>query len=128
MHVPDLKHEFGVNLHILPQIFICGIHKVTKFAPRDVVEIPQDKFGLNAILEELLSVAMAPPFLLFHCPPPCGGIAFQVGLGKLHGRMSSNLGGMYIILHLRKPSIHNLSIAGTIKVFELGRLISRIFG
>jgi hypothetical protein len=37
---------------------------------------------------------MVLPFLLSHCPPPNGGIAFQVGLGKLHGRMSSDLGGM----------------------------------
>jgi hypothetical protein len=27
---------------------------------------------------------MVLPLLLFHRPPPCGGIAFQVGLGKLH--------------------------------------------
>ncbi len=94
MHVSDLKHEFGISPHILPQIFICGIHKVMEFAPQDVVEVPRDKFGLNAILEELPSVAMVLPFLLSHCPPPNGGIAFQVGLGKLHGRMSSDLGGM----------------------------------
>jgi hypothetical protein len=80
MHVPDLKHEFGISPHILPQVLIYGIHKVTEFAPQDVVEVPWDKFGLNAILEKLLSVAMVLPFLLSHCPPPCGGIAFQVGL------------------------------------------------
>ncbi len=128
MHVPDLKHEFKISPYILLQIFICGIHKVMKFAPRDVVGIPQDKFNLNAVLEELPSVAMALPFLLSHCSSPCGDIAFQVGLGKLHDRMSSNLGGMYIILHLRKPNIHNLSVTGTIKVSELGQLISHIFG
>ncbi len=94
MHVPDLKHEFGISPHILPQILICGIHKVTEFAPRDVVGIPWDKFGFNTILEELLSVAMVLPLLLSHCPPACGGIAFQVGLVKLHDRMSSNLGDM----------------------------------
>jgi hypothetical protein len=43
-------------------------------------------------------------------------------LGKLHGGISSNLGGMQVVVHLRKPSIHNLAIAGTIKVPELGRL------
>jgi hypothetical protein len=94
MYVPDLEHEFGVSLHILPQIFICGIHKVTKFAPGDVVEVPWNKFGLNAFLEELPSVTMVFPFLLSHCLPPCGGIAFQVRLGKLHGQVPSNLGGM----------------------------------
>jgi len=36
--------------------------------------------------------------------------------------MPSNLGGMQIILHLRKPSIHNLSVTGTIEVPGLGRL------
>ncbi len=94
MHVPDLKHEFGISPHILPQVLVCGIHKVKKFAPRDVVGISQDKFSLHVVLEKLLSVAMAFPFLLSHCPPPCGGIAFQVGLGQLHGGMPSDLGGM----------------------------------
>jgi hypothetical protein len=84
MHVPDLKHEFGISLHILPQIFIGGIHKVTEFAPRDLVEISRDELRLNAILEKLPRIAMVLPLLLFHRPPPCGGIAFQVGLGKLH--------------------------------------------
>jgi hypothetical protein len=37
---------------------------------------------------------MVLPLLLSHCPPPCGDIAFQIGLNKLHGGMSSNLGGM----------------------------------
>jgi len=32
--------------------------------------------------------------LLLDLSPPCGGIDFQVGLGKLHGRIPSNLGGM----------------------------------
>jgi hypothetical protein len=45
-----------------------------------------------------------------HCPPPCGGIAFQIGLSKLHDRVPSNLGGMQIILHFCKPSIHNLRL------------------
>jgi len=85
MHVSDLKHEFGISPHILPQVFICGIHKVTKFTPQDVIKVPWDKFGLDTFLEKLPSVAMVLPFLLSHCPPPCGGIAFQVGLGKLHG-------------------------------------------
>jgi hypothetical protein len=120
--VPDLKHEFGISPHILPQVFICGIHKVTEFAPRDVVEIPWNEFRLKAFLKELPCVAMVLPLLLFHSSPPCGGITLQVGLGKLHGRMPSHLGGMYIILHLGKPSIHNLSITGTIEIPELGRL------
>jgi hypothetical protein len=128
MHVPDLKHEFGISFHILPQVLICGIHKVMEFAPRDVIGVPWDKFDLNTVLEELPSVAMALPLLLSHCPPPCGSIAFQVGLGKFHSRMSSNLNGMQIILHLRKPNIHNLLIVGTIEVPGLGRLISRILG
>ncbi len=120
MHVPGLEHEFGVSPHILPQIFICAIHKVTKFAPRNVVGVPWDKFGLDTILEKLPNVAMVLPFLLSHGPLPCGGIAFQVGLGKLHGRVPSNLGGMQIILHFRKPSIHNLSVTGTIEVPGFG--------
>jgi hypothetical protein len=128
MHVPDLKHEFGINPHILLQVLVCGIHKVTKFTPQDVVGVPWDKFGLNAVLEKLPSVAMALPLLLSHCPPPRGGIAFQIGLGKLHGRMPSNLGGMQIILHFRKSSIHNLSIAGAIEVPGLSRLKLSVFG
>jgi hypothetical protein len=128
MHVPNLKHEFGISPHILPQVFICGIQKVTKFAARDVIGVPWDIFGLNAMLEELPSVAMVLFLLLSHCPPPCGDIAFQVRLGKLHGRMLSNLGGMYVILHFRKPSIHNLSVVGTFEVLGLVRLISQIFG
>jgi hypothetical protein len=128
MHVPDFEHEFGVSFHILPQIFICGIHKVMKFAPREIVRVPWDKFGLNAFLEEFPSVAMVLPFLLSHCPPPCGGIVFQVGLGKLHGRVPSNLGDMQIILHFCKPRIHNLSVAGTIKIPGFGWLEPHILG
>jgi hypothetical protein len=41
--------------------------------------------------------------------------------------MSSNLGGMYVILHFGKPSIHNLSVMGTIEVLGLSRLEPRIF-
>jgi hypothetical protein len=128
MHVPDFKHEFGIILQILPQVVICDIHKVAKFAPRDVVGILWDKFGFNTFFKEFPSVTMVLPLLLSHCPPPCGGIAFEVGLGKLHGRMPFNLGGMQIILHFGKPSIHNLSVAGTIEVPSLGRLKPRIFG
>ncbi len=128
MHVSDLKHEFRINPHILPQILICGIHKVTEFAPRKVFGVPWDKLDFNAVLKKLPSVAMALPLLLSHCPPPCGGIAFQVRLGEFHGRMSSNLGGMQIILHFRKPSIHNLSITNTIEVPRFSRLQSRILG
>jgi hypothetical protein len=97
MHVPDLKHEFGINPHILPQVNICGIHKVVEFALRDVIRIPWNKLKFDAFLKELPNVAMVFPFLLPHCPPPCGGITFQVRLGKFHGRMWSNLGGMQII-------------------------------
>jgi hypothetical protein len=112
----------------LLQVFICGIHKVTKFAPRDVVEVPWDKFGLHTVLEELPNITMVLPFLLSHYPPPCGGIAFQVGLGKLHGLVLSNLGGMQIILHFCKPSIHNLSVTSTIEVPGFGWLELCILG
>ncbi len=94
MHVLDLQHEFGISLHILPQVIICDIHKVTEFAPRDVIRIPWNKLSFNVFLKKYLSVTMVFPLLLFHCPPPCGDIAFQIGLGKLHGRVPSNLGGM----------------------------------
>jgi hypothetical protein len=108
MHVPHLEHKFEISPHILPQIFIRGIHKVTEFTPRDVIGISWNEFRLNAILEKLPRIAMALPLLLSHRPPPCGDIAFQVGLGKLHGGMPTNLGGMYVIIHFRKPSIHKL--------------------
>jgi hypothetical protein len=85
MHVPDLKHEFGISPHMLLQVIICGIHKVVEFAPRDVIEIPWNKFRLDMFFKEFPSVAMALPFLLFHYPPPRGDIAFQVELGKFHG-------------------------------------------
>ncbi len=68
------------------------------------------------------------PFLLSHYLPPCGNITFQIGLGKLHGRMSSNLSGMYIILHFDKPNIHNLLVASTMDVPGFGQLKSRILG
>jgi hypothetical protein len=42
--------------------------------------------------------------------------------------MSTNLSGMKVISHFRKPSIHNLSIPGPIKVFELGALEFHTFG
>jgi hypothetical protein len=78
----------------LLQIFICGIYKVSEFAPRDIVGIPWNKLRLKAFLEELPSVAMVLPLLLSHYPSPFGGIAFQIGLSKLHAGMSSDLGGM----------------------------------
>jgi hypothetical protein len=84
MHVLDLKHEFGISPHILSQVVICDIHKVVEFAPCDVVEIPWDELGLNSFLKKIPNVAMVLPFLLSHCPPPCGSITFQIGLGKLH--------------------------------------------
>jgi hypothetical protein len=92
--MPDFEHEFGVCPHILPQVIVCGIHKVAKFAPRDVVKILWDEFGLDALFKEFPSVAMVLPFFLSHNPPPCGGITLQVGLGKLHGQMSPNLSDM----------------------------------
>ncbi len=85
MHVPNLKHDIEISPHILRQVLICGIHKVMEFAPRDVVRVSWDKFSFNVVLEKLPSVAMVLPFLLSHCPPSCGGIAFQVRLGELHG-------------------------------------------
>jgi hypothetical protein len=42
--------------------------------------------------------------------------------------MSSNLDGMQIILHLGKPSIHNLLVMGTIEILGFGRLKFRILG
>jgi hypothetical protein len=94
MHMPNLKHEFGVCPHILLQVIVYGIHKVVEFAPRNVVGIPWDEFRLDASLKEFPSVAMVLPLLLYHSPPPRGIITLQIGLGKLHGRMSSNLGSM----------------------------------
>ncbi len=57
--------------------------------------------------------------VLLHRPPPSGSI---VGLSKLHGGMPTNLGGMYVVFHFSKPSIHNFSVSGTIEVPGLGRL------
>jgi hypothetical protein len=42
--------------------------------------------------------------------------------------MLSNFGGMYLLLHFGKPSIHNLLVAGTIEVPGLGRLKPCTFG
>jgi hypothetical protein len=42
--------------------------------------------------------------------------------------MPSNLGGMYVIFHLSKLSIHNLSVTGSIEIPELGWLEPRMFG
>jgi hypothetical protein len=120
--VPDLKHEFGISLHILPQVLICGIHKVTEFTPRNVVGVSRDEFRLNAILEKLPRIAMVLALVLPHRSPPSGGIALQVGLSKLHGGMPTNLGGMYVVFHFGKLSIHNFSVSGTIEVPGLGRL------
>jgi hypothetical protein len=36
--------------------------------------------------------------------------------------MPANLGGMQVVVHLRKPNIHNLAVTGTIEVPGLGRL------
>jgi hypothetical protein len=94
MHVPDLKHEVEISPHILPQVFISGLHKVTEFAPQDVVGIPWNKFRLDVFLKKFPSVVMVLPFLLSQCPPTCSGITFQVRLSKLQGRMLSNFGGM----------------------------------
>jgi len=94
MHVLDLKHEFGITPHILLQVVICGIHKVMEFALRDVIGIPWNKFDFDMFFKKFPSVTMVLLFFLSHCPPPCGGITFQVGLGKLHCRMPSHLGDM----------------------------------
>jgi len=93
--------------HILPQVLICGIHKVTKFAPRNVVGVFRDEFRLNVIREKLPHIAMDLALVLPHRPPPSGGIALQVGLSKFQGGMPTNLGGMYVVFHFGKPSIHN---------------------
>jgi hypothetical protein len=95
----NFKHEFGVGPHILTQIVIVYIHKVTKFASRNVVGILWDEFRLNTLLEEFPCVARGLPFFLPHRPPPCGGIALQIGLGKFDGRMPTDLGGMKVIFH-----------------------------
>jgi hypothetical protein len=65
---------------------------------------------------------MVLPFFLSQGSPPCGGITLQVRLGKLRGGMSSNFGSMYVIIHFRKPRIHNLAVTSTIKVPRLGQL------
>jgi hypothetical protein len=36
--------------------------------------------------------------------------------------MSTDLGSMQVVVHLHKPSIHNLAVMGTIEVPGLGRL------
>ncbi len=63
MHMPNLKHEFSVRPHILAQVIICCIHKVTKFSPWDVVGILWNEFQLNAFLKKFPCVAMGFPFL-----------------------------------------------------------------
>jgi hypothetical protein len=42
--------------------------------------------------------------------------------------MPSNIGGMQVILHFSKLSIHNLFVAGTIKILGFGRLKFHILG
>jgi len=65
---------------------------------------------------------MGLPLLLPHCPPHGGGIAFQRRLRKFHGRVSPDLGGMKVILHLHMPNIHNLFISDPIKIPKLSEL------
>ncbi len=103
-------------------------HKVTKFTPWNVVRILWNEFWLNMFLEEFPCVAIGLPFLLPHCLPPCGGIALQIRLGKFHGRMPTNLGGMKVIFHFRKPNIHNLLILSPIQILELSGLEPYTFG
>jgi hypothetical protein len=67
------------------------------------------------------------PFFLPHCPPPCGSIALQIKLGKFHEQVLPNLGGMKVILHFHKLSIHNLSILDPIKNPKFSKLESRTF-
>jgi len=120
----DSKSPTLQMLGFTPTLGQSGVakHKVPELAPRDVVGVPWNKLRFKAFLRELPCVAMVFTVLLSHCPPPCGGIALQVRLSKLHGGMPSNFGGMYIVLHLRKPSIHNFSVSGTIEIPGLGRL------
>jgi hypothetical protein len=63
MHVPDLQHEFGINLHILPQVIICGIYKVAEFAPQYVIGIFWNKLGFNVFFKKFPCVTMVLPFL-----------------------------------------------------------------
>jgi hypothetical protein len=67
MHMSNFKHGFGVCLHILAQIIICWVHKVTKFTPWNVVKILWNEFQLNTFLQEFSCVAMALPFLSLYC-------------------------------------------------------------
>ncbi len=110
------------------QVVIVYIHKVTEFAPQNVVGVLWNEFRLNTFLKEFPCVAMGLPFLLPHHLPPCGSIALQIRLGKFHGQMSTNLGGMKVIFHFHKPSIHNLLIPGPIKSPGLSRLKLHTFG
>jgi hypothetical protein len=70
---------------------------------------------------------MGLPFLLPHYPPPCGSIAFQIGLGKFHGQVSPNFGSMKVVLHFRKLNIHNLPISNPVKIPRLNKLESYTF-
>jgi len=58
------------------QVVIACIHKVTEFAPSNVVGILGNEFQLNTLFEKFLSVTMGLSFFLPHGLPPCGGIAF----------------------------------------------------
>ncbi len=70
---------------------------------------------------------MVLPFVLPHHLPPCGGIAFQIELGKFNNRMFPNIGGMNVIFHIHKPNIHNLSVSNPIKVPGLNVLEAHTF-
>ncbi len=127
MHMSNFKHKFGVRLHILAQVVICCVHKVTKFASWDVIKILWNEFQFDAFFEEFPSIAMVLPFLLPHHPPPCGSIAFQIRMGKFHGRVSPNFGGMKVVFHFCKPNIYNLQISDPVKIPWLSMLESYTF-
>jgi hypothetical protein len=67
------------------------------------------------------------PFLLPHCLPPCGNIAFQIELKKFHSQVSPNFGGMKVVFYFHKPSIHHLSISDPVKIPRLSGLESHTF-
>ncbi len=109
------------------KLSFCCIHKVVEFTSWNVVRIFWNEFQLNEFLEEFPCVSMGLPFLLPHCPPPCGSVTLQIGLGKFHSRMSPNFGDMKVVFHFCKPSIHNLPILNPIKIPRLNGLESHIF-
>jgi hypothetical protein len=70
---------------------------------------------------------MVLPFLLPHRPPPCGGIALQIRLGKFHCRMFLNFSDMNVVFHICKLSIYNLPVSDPIEVSRLCGLEAHTF-